>query len=84
MPLYEYQCKHCDHGFSDVLKVDDRNAPLDAPCPACHAAGGVERVLSSARIVAGVGDFRKGVPDVFKDRLREIKKAAGRTSTIDV
>ena len=84
MPLYEYRCEHCGHEFSDVLKVDDRNKPLDAPCPSCKAAGGVEKVVSSARIVAGVGDFRKGVPDVFKDRLREIKKSAGRASTIDV
>lgn len=84
MPLYEYKCKHCEHEFSDVLKINDRDAPVNAPCPSCEAAMGVERLVSTCRIVAGVGDFRKGVPDVFKDRLREIKKTAGRTSTIDV
>ena len=84
MPLYEYQCTHCDHTFSDVLKVDDRNKPLDAPCPSCKAAGGVEKLVTTARIVAGVGDFRAKVPEVFKDRLREIKKTAGRTRNIDV
>jgi putative FmdB family regulatory protein len=84
MPLYEYKCKHCEHEFSDVLKINDRDAPVNAPCPSCKSAMGIERLVSTCRIVAGVGDFRKGVPDVFKDRLREIKKTAGRTSTIDV
>lgn len=84
MPLYEYQCVHCEHEFSDVLKINDRDAPVNAPCPSCKAAGGVERRVSTCRIVAGVGDFRAKVPEVFKDRLREIKKTAGRTSTIDV
>jgi len=84
MPLYEYRCRHCEHEFSDVLKVDDRDKPLNEPCPSCEAAGGVERLVSSCRIVAGVGDFRARVPDVFKDRLREIKSQSGRGCTIDV
>lgn len=84
MPLYEYVCSYCEYEFSEVLKVDDRNKPLDSSCPKCKAVGGIERVVSSPRIVAGVGDFRSKVPDVFKDRLREIKKSAGRMSTIDV
>lgn len=84
MPLYEYKCKYCEHEFSDVKSISKRDEPLSEPCPSCEAAGGVERVLASALIVSGVGDFRRKVPDVFKDRLREIKKSAGRTSTIDV
>jgi putative FmdB family regulatory protein len=84
MPLYEYKCEKCEHTFSDVLKIADRNQPKEAPCPNCKETGGIDQVIGSPRIVAGVGDFRKGVPDVFKDRLREIKKTAGRTSTIDV
>jgi putative FmdB family regulatory protein len=83
VPLYGYICE-CGHEFSDVLKVSDRNKPKEEPCPSCGTVGKVVMQLSAPLIVAGVGDFRKGVPDVFKDRLREIKKSAGRTSTIDV
>lgn len=84
MPLYEYSCSHCGHEFSDVLKIDDRNKPKESPCPQCELQGTIDQKIGAPRIVAGVGDFRKNVPDVFKDRLREIKKTAGRTSTIDV
>lgn len=84
MPLYDYGCNKCGHDFDDVKKIDERDQPLGEPCPSCGETGGVQRKLVSARIVSGVGDFRRKVPDVFKDRLREIKKAAGKTSTIDV
>jgi putative FmdB family regulatory protein len=84
MPLYSYGCENCDHEFYDVKKIEDRDQPLGEPCPNCGVTGGVQRRLTSARIVSGVGDFRRHVPDVFKDRLREIKKIAGKTSTIDV
>jgi putative FmdB family regulatory protein len=84
MPLYGFQCAKCDHSFSDVLKVDDRNKPLDEPCPNCKESGGVTKTIGAPLIVSGVGDFRKNVPDVFKDRLREIKKTSGRGCTIDV
>jgi len=84
MPLYSYGCENCGHEFDDVKSINDRDQPLGEPCPECGDTGGVQRKLSSARIVSGVGDFRAKVPDVFKDRLREIKKKAGRMSTIDV
>jgi putative FmdB family regulatory protein len=32
MPIYEYQCKECDHQFEAMRKVSD--GPPDA-CPAC-------------------------------------------------
>ena len=84
MPLYEFGCSECGHTFSDVLKVGDRNKPLDEPCPSCGKSGGVTKNIGAPLIVSGVGDFRKNVPDVFKDRLREIKKSSGKGCTIDV
>lgn len=84
MPLYGYKCEECDHEFDDFKPINDRDQPLGEACPSCGTVGKVERTLASARIVSGVGDFRRQVPDVFKDRLREIKKRAGKTSTIDV
>ena len=84
MPLYAYGCEKCGYEFDDVKRIEDRDQPLGDPCPDCGETGGVQRKLTTAKLVSGVGDFRRKVPDVFKDRLREIKKSAGRTSTIDV
>lgn len=84
MPLYNYLCHNCEKDFDDVKKIDARDQPLSEPCPSCGHSGSVVRTVSNARIVSGVGDFRAKVPDFFKDRLREIKKTAGRKSTIDV
>lgn len=84
MPLYAYQCEECGHDFSDVKKIADRDVPLGEPCPSCGTEGKVTKLLGSPRIVSGVGDFRRKVPDVFKDRLREIKKQSGKGNTIDV
>jgi putative FmdB family regulatory protein len=81
--MYDYKCK-CGHEFTDVLKVSDRNVPVDSKCPECSEKGGIQMVISSPRIVSGVGELRAKVSDNFKDRLREIKKTAGKNCTIDV
>lgn len=83
MPLYEYKCK-CGHEFSDVKRIDDRRVPCEDKCAECGEKGGIDIVVSTARIVSGVGDFRSKTSNNFRDRLKEIKKAAGKTSTIDV
>lgn len=84
MPLYSFKCEACGEEFDDVRTIDDRNKPLEEACPNCGESGRIQRQLSSARIVSGVGDFRRKVPDVFKDRLREIKKMSGKDNKIDV
>jgi putative FmdB family regulatory protein len=84
MPLYDFNCQHCGQEFEKALKIVDRNEPLSNPCPMCQENGSVVSTITSPRIVSGVGDFRAKVPDVFKDRLREIKKISGRGNTIDV
>lgn len=40
MPIYEYQCKHCGHGFEALVRKSDLPA-----CPACGASE-IERLLS--------------------------------------
>lgn len=42
MPLYEYQCRACDHRFERIRKFSDQ--PL-TECPAC--GGEVEKLFSS-------------------------------------
>jgi putative FmdB family regulatory protein len=42
MPLYEYQCRACSHGFETLVRSGD-----DQPaCPACGSPD-IERLLSS-------------------------------------
>ena len=41
MPIYEYQCRICGHGFETLVRG------LDQPsCPACHSQD-IERLLST-------------------------------------
>lgn len=40
MPLYEYNCKQCEHTFEELVRGDSK-----VECPQCHASN-VERLLS--------------------------------------
>jgi len=42
----------------------------------------VIKVLSTPKIVTGVGSLHSKVPDGFKDRLKQMKKTSGRGNTI--
>lgn len=35
MPFYSYICKHCNCSFQELLPVDERYVPCEAPCPEC-------------------------------------------------
>lgn len=41
-----------------------------------------EKVLSTPKIVTGVGSLHGKVPSGFKDKLNQIKKGSGRNNTI--
>ena len=45
MPLYEYQCDACEHGFEHIQKFSD---PLLTVCPKC--GGAVRKLVSSPAI----------------------------------
>ena len=45
MPLYEYQCKKCQHRFERIQKFSD---PHVKKCPEC--GGAVEQVLSAPAV----------------------------------
>ena len=45
MPLYEYQCKKCQHRFEKIQKFSD---PLVKKCPKC--GGPVEQLLSAPAV----------------------------------
>jgi putative FmdB family regulatory protein len=45
VPLYEYQCKKCQHRFEKIQKFSD---PLVKKCPKC--GGPVEQLLSAPSV----------------------------------
>ena len=44
----------------------------------------IVKELSTPKIVTGVGSLHIKVPDVFKDKLKQIKKGSGKGDTIKV
>lgn len=76
MPVYDYQCKECQHHFTDMLKIDDRNLPCQGECPNCKKTGTVEQLLSAPSVIVDNTklNFYKKVPGAMKERLQEIKK----------
>ena len=35
MPWYDFQCRSCDHKFTEILVMDDRDKPTRKKCPEC-------------------------------------------------
>jgi len=89
MPTYEYQCRKCKHAFEDIKKIDDRDSPCSAPCPACKKRG-VERGISvpvmGADATVGPGaDFKeltrkmsRGLPKSARGNLERAASLRGR------
>ena len=63
MPIYEYQCKECDHKFEKLQKISDE--PLK-DCPNCHRPSLVKLVSAAGFQLKGTGWY---VTD-FKDKAK--------------
>lgn len=55
MPIYEYRCPTCDHGFDVLKKMSD---PVAEACPRCQAAA--ERCISAPSPTRKVKDVCLG------------------------
>jgi putative FmdB family regulatory protein len=62
MPIYDYQCRSCGHGFDALQKLSD--APL-TDCPACGAAELQKRLSAPAFQLQGKG-WRKPKAELKK------------------
>lgn len=63
MPIYEYQCKKCDHSFEKLIfKCDDEHII----CPKC-GADNVKKLLSASSFMSktGIGACSAGPPKGF-------------------
>lgn len=64
MPVYEYQCPECN-AVKDVFhKIEER------PDVKCECGSKMDKIISTPKIVSGVGDIGAKVPSGFKDLLR--------------
>jgi len=83
MPTYDYQCtsEGCDYIEEKYLPVADMLKPLEEPCPKCGTIGSIIKIFASPIINLGYRgstvQSSPKVPEVFKDKLRQIKKTYG-------
>jgi putative FmdB family regulatory protein len=68
MPIYEYQCSHCNHFFDAIQKISD--TPLKQ-CPECHQDALVKLISAAGFQLKGTGwyatDFKNAAPSKTKD-----------------
>lgn len=63
------------------LEVDHRNDPLSKPCPKCSELK-VKRNFIAPAIVSSAGDVVTRTDSGWNDTLKRIKKASGKSNTI--
>ena len=80
MPTYSYKCKECGNHFDEKHTISERYQPTEKPCNEC--GGEVAMTMATSSIVAGVA-IRDKKPDFFRDRLKDMKKTAGRNNTLN-
>jgi putative FmdB family regulatory protein len=72
MPLYDYGCGECEHTFTAMKRISERNNP--GPCEKCGNKN-VNLLLSMPAILySGTGTIHSKTDDGWKDRLKTIKK----------
>ena len=55
MPLYEFECKKCDHTFDKILTIKEMET-VQLACPQC-GSDDVRKLISSGGIKIGIGDY---------------------------
>jgi putative FmdB family regulatory protein len=77
MPLYEYQCDSCGHGFERIQKFSD---PLETVCPVC--GGAVQKLVSSPAFhLKGSGWYASDYGKTDKSSDKASDAAAEKAST---
>jgi len=69
MPLFDWQCKACSHGFEAMASGDEIPA-----CPACEAAD-VEKIMSVGSVNLHLGG--RNIPRVVEAKPRKPKIYGG-------
>ena len=75
MPVYEFECSECTHGFEEYKTMAEYDAPLSEPCPSCYKVGYIDRLISSIRICDPVSVGVRKVPKGYNEVIKNIKKS---------
>lgn len=81
MPTYNYKCESCDYTDEKVLRMAERNQPIEAPCPTCGA-------LTVRQVISGGAAFvepswTKKIDGDFKYAMNKMKKRHPRSNIPD-
>lgn len=80
--IYEYYCTKCDHEFEESHSSDNRLIPCGEPCPNCNEKSVKKAISNSGISYDGMKSPHTRSTPEFKERLREIKKGAGKFHNI--
>ncbi len=79
MPIYEYQCEHCEHKMEAIQKISD--APLK-DCPECNQETLRKLVSAAAFKLTGTGWYVTDFKD-NKSKPRDDKKSSKNNNKSD-
>ena len=74
MPIYEYQCKSCDHEFEVLQKMSDGNL-ID--CPLCHKPELKKIISASAFHLKGSGWYASDFKNPKSSQSSDSKNSNG-------
>lgn len=81
-----YQCKNCEHYFEESHLIDERNIPIEKPCPECGEEK-IEMVIGSPIVNLGFrGSTVQSHPENrrFKETVLDpIKRGLGKSGRVN-
>ncbi|NDB55003.1 hypothetical protein EB169_04145 [archaeon] len=84
MPTYTYNCKKCEHSFTEIRKLSEREIPIQSPCPKCNEENCISQALSTFSLgdpfIHGNADSRRPPRDFKEGVLDKVKKMPGKTT----
>jgi putative FmdB family regulatory protein len=75
MPIYEFECSECTHGFEQFETIANINKPLEEKCPKCEHKGSIIRLISGSEICDPVSLGIRKVPSGYNEVIKNIQKA---------
>ena len=76
MPWYDYQCRSCDHVFTEVLRLADYKKPTKRKCPECGRKT-VGHILGNLSIVDPVNVGRIRPDNSYNEVISKINESEG-------
>jgi len=79
MPIYDYNCSHCEKDFDMNMKIADRDNVSTIECPQCSTVGQIVRQVGAPLIGYSIATsgYGRGAGDGWKEVLKKIHSAPG-------